>query len=151
MKLALLSTTKEISEISKKHKDYVSALLLPFKIITPNENVKYYILSENHYEYTKDFTWRLPSLMPIKVQNNIERTPIWKDRSKCERYIKRNVLPLEGKYNGTVTSFHYRRGVIGENSAVWTVKYVTIKKGTRSKKTYKRVEYSYNELMQVVL
>lgn len=150
-KLALLSTTKEISEISKKHKDYVSALLLPFKIITVNENVKYYILSENHYEYTKDFTWRLPSLMPIKVQNNIERTPIWNDRSKCERYIKRNVLPLEGKYNGTVTSFHYRRGVIGENSAVWIVKYVTIKKGTRSKKTYKRVEYSYNELIQVVL
>ena len=76
VKFALLSTTKEISQISKKHKDYVSALLLPFKIITVNENVKYYILSENHYKFTKDFTWRLPSLMPFKVQNNIERTPI---------------------------------------------------------------------------
>ena len=65
--------------------------------------------------------------------------------------LKKNVIPWEGKYDGTVTSFHYKRGVIGENSAVWTVKYVKINKETRSKRTYKRVEYSYDELMRVVL
>ena len=149
--LANLSTTKEITELSNRHKDYVSVLVLPFEKNAVNEEVKYFLFSENHFEFNEHKKWTLPNLMAGKVKQYIRRQAIWTERTQCEKYIGKKVLHLEGKYEGKVVSFHYRRGVIGMETAVWTVKYVKKGNDNSSRRTYKRVEYSYQELMDIVL
>ena len=73
-----------------------------------NEEIKYYLFSENHFEFNEQKKWTLPHLMPVKVTQNIKRQAIWTERSQCEKYIGKKVLFLEGKYEGKVVSFHYR-------------------------------------------
>ena len=148
--LAHFDSTKQMTELSKRHNDYVSVLALPFEKKRDNENIKYYLFSEHHFEYNEHETWILPCLMPVKIKKDIERIVIWTKRSECEKYIGKKVLPFEGKYDGVVSSFHYKRGVIDRDNAIWTVKYV--KRSSQSNgRTYKRVEYTYDQLIKIVL
>ena len=60
-------------------------------------------------------------------------------------------MPLEGKYDGSVTSFHYKRGVKAKETATWTVKYRKNGHRTTNRNTYKRVEYCYDELIDIMI
>ena len=140
-----------MTELSKNHNDYVSVLALPFQKTTDNGNIKYFLFSEQHFEYNEHETWILPCLMPVKIQKDIERIVIWTKRSECQKYVGKKVLPLEGKYDGNVTSFHYKRGVIDRDNAIWTVKYVKSNSEQSNRSTYKRVEYTYDDLIKIVL
>ena len=117
-----LNNTKEINQFSNRHRDYVSVVVLPFQKMEVNEDIKYYLFNENYYEYNEDRTWMLPHLMPLNIENEIKRNVIWINRSYCETYIGKKVMLLERKYDGSVTSFHYKRGVKAKENATWTVK-----------------------------
>ena len=149
--IANVDTSKQMTELSNRQDEYVSVLALPFKKTTDNQNIKYYLFSEKHFEYNEHDTWTLPCLMPVKVKKDIERIVIWTNRSQCEKYIGKKVLPFEGKYDGKVSSFHYKRGVIDRENAIWTVKYLKTNAERSNRRTYKRVEYTYDELMKIVL
>ena len=149
--LASFNSRKLMTELSKNHNDYVSVLALPFQKTTDNGNIKYFLFSEQHFEYNEHETWILPCLMPVKIQKDIERIVIWTKRSECQKYVGKKVLPLEGKYDGNVTSFHYKRGVIDRDNAIWTVKYVKSNSEQSNRSTYKRVEYTYDDLIKIVL
>ena len=148
--LASNSTSKEITELSNRHSDYISVLMLPFEKTTENEEVKYYIISEYHFEFNIDREWILPNLYPVNINRDIQRTPTWSERSQCEKYINKDVIPLEGKYEGKVSSFRYKRGVRGKDTAFWTVKYTKIS-NTNTRRTYEIIEYSYEELIKIIL
>ena len=146
-----LCDTKEITELSNRHRDYVSVLVLPFQKTQVNEDIKYYLFNENHYEYNENGTWMSPRLMPVNIHNEFERNVTWLNRSHCEMYIGKKVLPLEGKYDGTVTSFHYKRGLIRKETATWTVKYRKKSCNSSNRYTYKRVQFCYDELIDIII
>ena len=87
----------------------------------------------------------------MNTMNELERNVTWLNRSHSEMYIGKIFLPLEGKYDGTVTSFHYKRGLIRKETATWTVKYRKKFTNSSNRYTYKRVQFCYDDLIDIVV
>ena len=51
----------------------MSVVVLPFQKTEVNEDIKYYLYNENHYEYNEDGTWMLPRLMPVNIDNDLKK------------------------------------------------------------------------------
>ena len=55
-----LDTAKEIGDVSLKSTEYKSVLMLP--ICNAEDEVRYYAISDDHFEYYHDNVWKLSKI-----------------------------------------------------------------------------------------
>ena len=153
IKLSELERKTEINTISNDLNDFISILILPF-FENNNGNVvnqKFYIYSEKHHELSNRLEWLSPELINTLDSQVAVRIPIWKSKHLLEKWLGRHVLPLDGKYPGIIISFKHRQRKKIKTHAIWTVKYTDTNDDERSGRAYKRVEYLYNQILDILM
>ena len=61
--------------------------------------------------------------------------------------INKEVIPLNGMYEGRIVSFRHIHGHRTKQNARWTVKY---SRSDEESRAYRNIEYSYDEIIEIM-
>ena len=130
-----VENAKTIEEISFDSSEYTSVLMLPLCCGINDDNVKYYALGDDHYEYHSNNNWRLPQIL---LENNVftgilnddnefditlDNINVWDSVEKINELVGMHVKPIHGTSSGVITSCYFVDDNPKDSHARWSVTY----------------------------
>ena len=128
------ANAKAIDDVSMESSEYRSVLMLPLCYGMNDEDIKYYAIGDDHYEYTSDSNWKLPQIL---IEQNVftetlnenaseislDIINVWDSVDKINELVGMSVESKEGSTSGVITSCYFINGIHKDSHARWSVTY----------------------------